>query len=197
MLADVSQFSLKIETHMTPDHSWPYDRSLTMKTGPEIARFAQQLCFLDFEKFLILYLDAGYRLIGFREFSGTTNLVNAPLREIVKAAILCNAEYVATAHNHPNMSHLVDDDSLLRFSTCDVDFFKKLSEALHLFSIGTGDDVVISGQLFTSRVMQENALGPIEFYNDWFAPQFNAPLKLPEAWWQTAHRLQFSINRGQ
>ncbi len=56
-----------------------------------------------YEVFAVLYLDGQNRLIEARElFRGTVNQTAVYPREVVKAALQCNASAVILAHNHPS-----------------------------------------------------------------------------------------------
>src|SRR5262249_48890703 len=55
------------------------------------------------EVFVCIWLDAQHRVIKFEEpFQGTLTQTSVYPREIVKAALACNAAAVIFAHNHPS-----------------------------------------------------------------------------------------------
>ena len=62
-----------------------------------------RLAELEHEVFMALFLDAGNRVIEWQEmFRGTVTLTSVYPREVVKAALACNASAVIFAHNHPS-----------------------------------------------------------------------------------------------
>lgn len=57
----------------------------------------------DREVFMVLFLDTQNRVIEFNEmFTGTLNHVEIHPREVVRAALKCNASAIILAHNHPS-----------------------------------------------------------------------------------------------
>ncbi len=65
--------------------------------------FAGKLRHRDREVFAVLFLDGRHRVIDYQEmFSGTTDGTEVHPREVVRAALLCNAAAVLVAHNHPS-----------------------------------------------------------------------------------------------
>ena len=64
---------------------------------------ALQMAGLPHEEFAALFLDAQHRLIAMRTlFRGTLAQTSVYPREVVKAALACNAGAVVLAHNHPS-----------------------------------------------------------------------------------------------
>ena len=58
---------------------------------------------LEHEVFAVLFLDAQNRLIEYQElFRGTLTQTSVYPREVVKAALACNAGACILAHNHPS-----------------------------------------------------------------------------------------------
>lgn len=58
---------------------------------------------LEHEVFGVMFLDAQNRLIEFRElFRGTLTQTSVYPREVVKAALACNAAAAIFTHNHPS-----------------------------------------------------------------------------------------------
>jgi DNA repair protein RadC len=57
----------------------------------------------EHEVFALLFLDNQHRIISFEElFRGTLDSASVYPREVVKAAIACNAAAVILVHNHPS-----------------------------------------------------------------------------------------------
>ncbi|MFZ4652209.1 MAG: RadC family protein, partial [Rubrivivax sp.] len=58
---------------------------------------------LPHEEFAVLFLDSQHRLLEMRTlFRGTLAQTSVYPREVVKAALACNAGAVVLAHNHPS-----------------------------------------------------------------------------------------------
>ena len=58
---------------------------------------------LEHEVFGVLWLDSQNRLIEYQElFRGTVNQTSVYPREVVKAALTCNASACILTHNHPS-----------------------------------------------------------------------------------------------
>jgi DNA repair protein RadC len=63
---------------------------------------ALQLGQLEYEVFVVLFLDTQHRLIECQEmFRGTLNQTSVYPREVVRVALTLNAGAVILAHNHP------------------------------------------------------------------------------------------------
>ena len=61
------------------------------------------LATLEHEVFGVLWLDSQNRLIEYQElFRGTVNQTSVYPREVVKAALTCNASACILTHNHPS-----------------------------------------------------------------------------------------------
>lgn len=74
-------------------------------TDPNTARnfFSVQLSGLDREVFGVAFLNTRHQLIKYEElFFGTIDGAEVHPREIVKAALNCNAAAVILTHNHPS-----------------------------------------------------------------------------------------------
>jgi DNA repair protein RadC len=90
------------------------------------------------EVFICLWLDAQHRVIGFEEpFRGTLTQTSVYPREIVKAALACNAAAVIFAHNHPS--------GLAQPSGADELLTANLREALALIEGKVLDQFVVAG----------------------------------------------------
>ena len=62
-----------------------------------------RLAELEHEVFMVLFLDSQNRMIEWQEmFRGTVTQTSVYPREVVKAALACNASAVIFAHNHPS-----------------------------------------------------------------------------------------------
>lgn len=74
-------------------------------TSPSLVRdfLAIQMHGKEREVFAVIFLDTQNRLIKYEElFQGTVDRSAVYQREIVRAALLCNAAAVILAHNHPS-----------------------------------------------------------------------------------------------
>jgi DNA repair protein RadC len=95
------------------------------------------------ESFNVMYLDNAQQIIALHRHSiGTTGMVVVNIKEIVGAAILCNATGVIVAHNHPSgcTTPSMSDDLLT----------KRLKEALELFDITLIDHLIVTLKGFNS-----------------------------------------------
>jgi DNA repair protein RadC len=97
----------------------------------------------DREVFSVLFLDAHLRLIEYVEmFHGTVNSTSVHPREIVKAALRCNAASAVMAHNHPS--------GIAEPSQADVLLTQTLKSALALIDVRVLDHVVVAGSATVS-----------------------------------------------
>jgi DNA repair protein RadC len=90
------------------------------------------------EVFICIWLDAQHRVIKFDEpFRGTLTQTSVYPREIVKAALACNAAAVIFAHNHPS--------GVAQPSQADELLTANLKEALALIEVKVLDHFIIAG----------------------------------------------------
>ena len=90
------------------------------------------------EVFVCIWLDAQHRVIKFEEpFQGTLTQTSVYPREIVKAALACNAAAVIFAHNHPS--------GVAQPSQADELLTANLKEALALVEVRVLDHFIIAG----------------------------------------------------
>jgi DNA repair protein RadC len=81
------------------------DRPLLTDTAAVRVFLQQQLAGCEREVFACLFLDTRHHLIGFeRLFYGSVDRASVHPREVLKAALHCNAAAVVLAHNHPSGS---------------------------------------------------------------------------------------------
>jgi DNA repair protein RadC len=97
-------------------------------------RFAGQ----PFESFVVLFLDAGNRLIAAEEmFRGTLAQTSVHPREIVKRALHHNAAAIICSHCHPS--------GLCEPSRADELLTTALRGALQLVDVGVLDHILVAG----------------------------------------------------
>jgi len=90
------------------------------------------------EVFVCIWLDAQHRVIKFEEpFQGTLTQTSVYPREIVKAALACNAAAVIFAHNHPS--------GVAQPSQADELLTHNLRDALALIEVKVLDHFIIAG----------------------------------------------------
>ena len=90
------------------------------------------------EVFVCIWLDAQHRVIRFEEpFRGTLTQTSVYPREVVKAALACNAAAVIFAHNHPS--------GVAQPSQADELLTRNLKEALALVDVKVLDHFIIAG----------------------------------------------------
>ena len=90
------------------------------------------------EVFMALWLDAQNRLLRAEElFAGTLTQTSVYPREVVKAALACNAAAVILAHNHPS--------GIAEPSRADEMLTRNLKEALALVDVKVLDHFIVAG----------------------------------------------------
>jgi len=95
------------------------------------------------ESFVVLFVDVKNRLIADKElFRGTLSHTSVYPREVVKAALACNAASVILAHNHPSGTP--------EPSEADLHLTRSLKQALALVEIRVLDHFVVAGPLVHS-----------------------------------------------
>ena len=93
---------------------------------------------LDYEVFLVIYLDAQHRLITIEQlFRGTLTQTSVYPREVVKAALAHHTAAVAFAHNHPSGS--------TEPSTADQRLTQQLKTSLALVDVRVIDHFIVAG----------------------------------------------------
>lgn len=98
---------------------------------------------LEHEVFGCMFLDSQHRLIEFRRmFTGTLAQTSVYPREVVKAALACNAGAVIFTHNHPSGS--------TEPSRADEHLTSTLKAALALVDVRVIDHMVVSATGCTS-----------------------------------------------
>ena len=98
----------------------------------------------EHECFVALFLNLRYSLIEAVElFRGTLSQTSVYPREVVKAALQCNASAVVFAHNHPSGSCTP--------SQADRSLTQVLKEALSVIDVRVLDHLIVSGT--TTRSM--------------------------------------------
>ena len=107
-------------------------------TSPSLTYSCLQTLLQGYERevFAILFLDSQHRVIKFEElFQGTLDAASVYPREVVKAALACNAAAVILAHNHPS--------GLPEPSRADRSLTERLQVALATVEIRVLDHLVI------------------------------------------------------
>jgi len=110
-------------------------------TSPGAAREAIRLKMADYEHevFACLFLDNQHRIIQYAElFRGTIDGASVYPREVVKAALSCNAAALIFCHNHP--SGLAEPSEADKFIT------QRLKQAFGLLDIRVLDHFVIGAE---------------------------------------------------
>lgn len=100
-----------------------------------------RLAELEHEVFMVLFLDSQNRMIEWQEmFRGTVTQTSVYPREVVKAALACNAAAVMFAHNHPS-GHPCP-------SWADKELTRVLKAALALVDVAVLDHFIVAGREF-------------------------------------------------
>lgn len=98
-----------------------------------------RLAELEHEVFMALFLDSQNRMIEWQDmFRGTVTQTSVYPREVVKAALACNASAVIFAHNHPS--------GRPNPSPADKVLTASLKAALALVDISVIDHFIVAGR---------------------------------------------------
>jgi DNA repair protein RadC len=101
-----------------------------------------KLQLLEHEEFHCIFLDNQHHAIDFKAmFRGTIDAASVYPREVVKAALQCNAAAVIFAHNHPS--------GLSEPSTADKTITSKLKEALGLIDVRVLDHFIVGDSFYS------------------------------------------------
>lgn len=115
-----------------------FEREALCSPGAVRHYLRNQFALQAHESFVVLFLDVKNRLINSTEmFRGTLTHTSVYPREVVKAALRCNAAAVILAHNHP--SGVADP------SEADLRLTGALAQALALVDIRILDHFVVAG----------------------------------------------------
>ncbi len=115
-------------------------RQRCVLSAPEAVRDYLRIYFAgrEHESFIVLFLDAGNRLIVAKEmFRGTLTQTSVYPREIVKEALQQNAAAVIFSHNHPS--------GRAEASAADIALTSTLKQALALVDVKALDHFVVAG----------------------------------------------------
>lgn len=100
------------------------------------------------EQFAVLFLDTKHKLIQFEiMFSGTIDGASVYPREIVKAALMCNATALIISHNHPTGN--------TGPSQQDIEITKRIKAACELVELRLLDHLIVSGSGFYHSLARE------------------------------------------
>ena len=120
------------------DDRWK-GRGETMTPSVVRMHFALRMIGLEREVFDVAFLDARLQLIGTeRMFMGDLKGSEVHPREVVRAALLYNAEAVIVAHNHPS--------GVVAPSAADKAVTARLRQALALVDIRLLDHIIVGGR---------------------------------------------------
>ena len=92
------------------------------------------------EVFACLFLDAGNRILAFKEmFRGSINRATVHPREVVREALQLNAAAVVLAHNHPSGEPSPSKE--------DIALTNRLTDVLEVIDVRVLDHLVIGGEI--------------------------------------------------
>lgn len=135
----ITQFiQLQACTEMTKRYLLEELKSQPSFNGVENVRLYLQSAMEQYERevFMVLFLDNQHRLIKQQEmFLGTINSASVHPREIIKAALYCNAAALILAHNHPS--------GIAEPSAADKLITQKIQQSAELMEIRLLDHFVI------------------------------------------------------
>ena len=112
----------------------------TVLTSPNAVRDFLMLEYSsrEYECFVVIFLNNQHKLLKAVEmFTGTIDGASVYPREVVKAALQCNAAAVILSHNHPS--------GITEPSQADKSITTKVKDALSLIDIRTLDHIIVGG----------------------------------------------------
>jgi DNA repair protein RadC len=115
-----------------------------MESPGKVGEWLKLYCVgLEYEVFLVMYLDAPHRLIHAEQlFRGTLSQTSVHPREVLKQALSCNASAVIFAHNHPG--------GVAECSHADEQLTRILRDALALVDVRVLDHFIVAGDTLVS-----------------------------------------------
>ena len=119
-------------------------RGATMSSPQVVKDYLRlEIGVLEHEVFCVLFLDAQHRVIELKQmFRGTVTQTSVYPREVVKAALACNAAAVVLAHNHPSGS--------AEPSRADEFLTQTLRQSLSLVDARVLDHFIVAGSVLVS-----------------------------------------------
>lgn len=117
-----------------------YKVNNTVFTSPDLVKNYLKIKLAERERevFACLFLDNRHQLIEYNElFYGTIDGASVHPREVVKAALKCNAAAVIISHNHPS--------GIPEPSKADESITARLKQALELIDIRILDHIIVGG----------------------------------------------------
>jgi len=97
---------------------------------------------IEIEEFRVIYIDSKNIVIKEHKITGTIDRVSVYPREIVRAALLCNAYSVVIMHNHPSGN--------IRPSEADIELTRQVKESLGTVNIELIDHIIIAQDRYFS-----------------------------------------------
>ena len=135
----ITQFiQLQACTEMTKRYLLEELKTEYQFTQPQAVHLYLQTAMESYERevFVVLFLDNQHRLIKQEEmFLGTINSATVHPREIIKAALYCNAAALILAHNHPS--------GVAEPSVADKQITQKIKQSAELMEIRLLDHFII------------------------------------------------------
>lgn len=96
----------------------------------------------DSEVFAVLFLDAKFRILAYRQlFRGTVNKATVYPRVVVQVALGLNAAAVILAHNHPSGDTTPSSD--------DIALTRKIRDVLGVIDVQVLDHLVVGSEIFS------------------------------------------------
>ena len=105
----------------------------------------------DTEVFSVMFLNADYKLIEYKElFFGTANSIVVHPRVVAQECLRTNATHIIIAHNHPSGVADVSEE--------DIKFTKLVDQVLRLIDVVLVDHIIVAGD--SSFSFAENDILP-------------------------------------
>ena len=140
----------KYDLRLVKEKAGRYELERLISSSTQAGEICKEIFELDtrpYETVVMLALNTKNKVIGCFEIArGTVNESPVYIREIVTRALLGNAVSVILAHNHPGGS--------LRPSGADLNFTKRVKDALKLLSITLHDHIIVTSGGYYSMAEQ-------------------------------------------
>lgn len=141
----MTKYAYRLESIRIREPQFPYAGTALNNTEQAI-RFVRSLDKADQETLLAVYLNTANKVVGLTSQKGTVNQSPVYIREVIKHALLCGADGLIVAHNHPGGTPRPSDE--------DKRITGKIREAAELFGIRFLDHILIAeGEGYSFRDM--------------------------------------------
>ena len=137
------KYAYSIKTTRIKEKDFPYDGKRISCTG-DLVEFAKELKDADIEKMLCVYLDTQNKIICIKVDNGTISQCIVYPREVIRHALLSNADGIILIHNHPSGYPKPSEE--------DIRITRTIREAAKTLNILVHDHLILcANQFFSMR----------------------------------------------